>query len=274
MPIKSILFPIDFSDRSIKALEQALFFCSLNKASLLCYHVYHRPSKGEKGAKTLIGRQNEIKVKYEALLEEYPVLKKAPHAFKMELGISTDKIIEIAGSGEVDMIIMATKGAKGFGQLWGSKTASIVRQVDLPVLVLPDNTSLKNVKSIALSYDYRLVPNHHTLETLVSTAELLKADINVISIKKEASDKSDYEKTEEARKKLMKELKRIPHSFSFHQHRDVQEGIMQYAHQHGIGLIFVIPKTYNYLEKAFHESLTTRMVFKSDIPLLIKKHKG
>lgn len=273
MAVQKILFPLDFSERSVKALEEALFFTSLNGLSLLCYHVYHRPAKGERGAKTLIGRQREIREKYEALCEQFPALKEDRHEFRMELGISTDKLIEMANSGEVDLIIMATKGAKGIGQLWGSKTASIVRQVDLPILVIPDNTTLRNIKTLAWAYDYRLSPEDDTLRPLVRTAELLKADVDVLSIHSSPDMLSD-DRTTEAQQELMEHLEGIPHTFNFSYHRDIQTGIMEYAHANDIGLIFIISKTYNYIEQAFHESLTKKMVFQSDIPLLIKKFKG
>ena len=80
----------------------------------------------------------------------------------------------------------------------------------------------------------------------------------------------DEDKTE-VRDQMKKQLENIPHTFSYAHHADVEEGIMQYSHDNNIDMICVIPQSYSFIEELFHKSLTKKMVFHSDIPLLVIK---
>ena len=269
MAIKTILFPTDFSIRSKKALQQAISFVKDSAIELVIYHVYHRPSIDDEKSRSLEEKEKSVEHAFNNLKRAYPDLAQVNYTFRKELGISTEKIIEMAGQVSADMIIMATKGAKGFGELWGSKTELIVENVDVPVLVIPDNTSLEDIDRIALAYDYRITISTSILETLVAIAEHLEANVDVISINLDERSLSEEKTT--VRHQLKKQLENIPHTFSYTHHANVEEGILQYCHNNGIDMICIMPKSYGFIEELFHESLTKKMVFHSDIPLLVIK---
>ena len=269
MAIKTILFPTEFSIRSKKALQQAISFVKDSAMELVIYHVYHRPGADDEKSRSLEEKEKSVEHAVNNLKRAYPELAEVDHTFEKELGISTDNIIAMAKKVNANMIIMATKGAKGFGELWGSKTASIVESVDIPVLVIPDNARLQNNGRIALAYDYRIEINKSILETFVATAERLKANVDVVSIN--LDEHSLDEEKVRVRHQLQKQLENIPHTFSYTHHANVEEGIMQYCHYNNIGMICIIPKSYGFLQELFHESLTKKMVFHSDIPLLVIK---
>ena len=269
MRIKTILFPTDFSERAHKALKQAIRFSKAGGNHLMIYHAYHRPSKDEKKYHSLEEKEKDIERQFEALKKANPALEEIDHSFRKELGISTEKVIDIAASEDIDMIIMATKGANGFGELWGSKTAAIVKKVDLPVMVIPDNTTLDNVNTMALAYDYKRDIERGTLDVLVQTAEVLSADVDVVSIN--IVERTMSEDMMKIKKQVKSELESIPQSFSYFHNDDVEDGIMDYCHKKDIGMIGVIPHSYNFLAELFHDSLTQKMVFHSDIPLLVIK---
>lgn len=268
MAIQTILFPTDFSERSKKALKQAISFVKGSSIQLIIYHVYHRPADDE-GDSSLEEKEQSVANAFNNLKRRYPDLDKINYTFEKELGISSEKIIEMTERVNADLIIMATKGAKGFGELWGSKTEKIVHDVEIPVLVLPDNTKLDNINHIGLAYDYRLTINEHMLETIVAIAGHLKADVNIISIN--LDERSLNEEKTNVREQLNKQLENVPHTFSYTHHANVEEGIMQYCHNRGIQMIGILPKSYGFIEELFHESLTKKMVFHCDIPLLVIK---
>ena len=269
MAINTILFPTDFSQRSKRALRQAISFVEGSEMALIIYHVYHRPGLDDEKSYSLEDKEKSVDNAFNNLKRACPELAEVNHSFRKELGISTDNIIDMVGKANADLIIMATKGAKGFGELWGSKTSLIVKNVDIPVLVIPDDTRLDNIDRIGLAYDYRLEIDTAILETLVATAERLKANVDVIGIN--LDERSLDEDKAKARDLLEKQLEKIPHAFSYTHHADVEEGIMQYCHHHNINMISIIPKSYGFLEELFHKSLTQKMVFHSDIPLLVFK---
>lgn len=269
MAIRTVLFPTDFSLRSKKALKQVISFMMGSDMELIIYHVYHRPGTDDEKLRSLEEKEKSVENAFSSIKRTNSELNQINHSFRKELGISTDKIMEMAEKAGADMIIMATKGAKGFGELWGSKTGVIVKNAGIPVLVLPDNTGLGNVKRIGLAYDYHVQVNTGVLETLVDTAKHFDADIDVVSINLDEQS-LDEDKTE-VRDQMKKQLENIPHTFSYAHHADVEEGIMQYSHDNNIDMICVIPQSYSFIEELFHKSLTKKMVFHSDIPLLVIK---
>ena len=126
---KTILFPTDFSPRADRALDEAISFAKKFDYKLLIYHVYHRPIVTEGTSSTLL-RQVEGKAdkNLNDLEKKHPALKTITYKAWKELGISIDSIVETAKKEEAELIIMATKGAKGFGELWGTKTAKIIKK--------------------------------------------------------------------------------------------------------------------------------------------------
>lgn len=267
---KTILFPTDFSPRADRALDEAISFAKKFDYKLLIYHVYHRPIVTEGTSSTLL-RQVEGKAdkNLNDLEKKHPALKTITYKAWKELGISIDSIVETAKKEEAELIIMATKGAKGFGELWGTKTAKIIKSVSIPVLVIPDNSSIKDIKKVGLACDYSMKTDYEQLSFLIDIGKKLKLDIDVITLNR---DEKTMTPGELKNRELMKaQLKKKGTSFSFTFNNNIEDGIIEYSKQHGIGLIAVLPKSYSYIRSIFHESLTEKMIFHSPLPLLVLK---
>ena len=267
---KTILFPTDFSPRASKALDQAIDFAKKFNYKMLIYHVYHRPITTE-GTSTTLLRQVEGKAEKNLhdLEKKHPTLKDITFKCRKELGISVENIVETATKENVDLIIMATKGAKGLGELWGTKTAKIIKSVNIPVLVIPDNSSISGIKKVGLACDYSMKTDYAQLSFLIEVAKKLKLDIDVITLNR---DEKMMTPGELKNRELMKaQLKKKGTSFSFTFNNNIEEGIIQYSTQNDIGLIAVLPKSYSYIRSIFHESLTEKMIFHSPLPLLVLK---
>lgn len=274
MEKKTILFPTDFSEMAEFALKEAVEFGKNLKAfKLIIYHVYHRPvvegSSAEIITSSLIGARKAIEKNFDILVSRHPELKTIDYEFRMELGLSVDNILNFTKNEKVDIIIMATEGARGFGELWGTKTASILQSVDIPVLVLTPNTSLLNIHKIGLACDYSENTDFKSLGVLGEIAENLNLKIEVITLNRSEKSLTAPEKLN--REGMLHLLERVPSTFSFTNHENVEEGIVEYCVANDIGLIAILPKHYNFIEDLFHESLIEKMAFHSPIPLLVLK---
>lgn len=270
MSSKKVLFPIDFSERSFHALRQAVKLISSKDDELILYHVYHRPSSGSGSDKGLLEQREErIDEKFASLEEHIPELNKVNVTQKRELGIFIDNLTAFIKQSDVDMIVMATEGAVGFGELWGTKTAKIIKSVDVPVLVVPDNTTIERDSTVALACDYSESTDYSVLKSLGKMAENFQWDIDVITLNRE--EKYMTKKEVENRETVYELLKDVPATFNFTKHADVKEGILTYCQEKEVKMLAILPKSYNYLDTLFHESLTQQMAFNSPIPLLVLK---
>lgn len=264
---KTILVPTDFSERANNALDQAVFLAGKINAKLIVYHVYHRPLAEESHKFNLTDLEKKIDKQFKQLFENHPGLKKIPHEFKKELGVSVDNIANKVNNNGIDMLVMATKGAKGINEIWGTKTAKIIKMIETPVFVVPDNTGLKDLNKVALACDYSLKTEAESIGFLTDLAESLEFSIDVVTLNREEKTMTKSENNN--RNQLIEQLGNVKASFSYTQHQHIDKGIMEYSKTNNIDAVVVLSKNYSFIESLFHESLTDKMVFNSPIPLMV-----
>ena len=271
--MKRILFPTNFTDASIRALKEALIFNDTFGYDLLIFHAYSRPVK-EKKLDFNIEQQLEkletsIDREFDKLLSKVPELKAFNFQFKKQLGYSIDLIVEQIEEENIGLIVMNTEGAAGLGEIWGTKTAKIIKQVDIPVLVIPTGTSLSNVEKLGLACDFSKNTEYPKLSFLVDVAEQKNLPLDIITLNRQEKTMTNEELSN--RENVLSILKNINSKVSFTHHDDVKQGLIDYTLSHDIDLLAVLPKSYSYIERAFHDSLTTSLAFNSPLPLLVLK---
>ncbi len=271
--MKTILFPTDFSERSHQALDQAITCAEKFGMKLLIYHAYTRPvtewNTGQSLTRSLQALERRIDATFDKLPDQHKKLSSVPYEFRKGIGLLDEEIISTAQEEDISLIIMATKGAKGFGELWGTKTGLIVKGVSVPVLVLPDHTSLEAVEKVGLVCDYSKEANYHTLDFLLELVKALELTVDVITLNR---DQKTLTSQELAYQQLVrKKLEDTSPTFHSTFNSQVEEGIMDYSAANGIGLIAILPKSHGFIEGLFRESLTKKMTFHSATPLLVLK---
>ena len=143
MEIKKILFPTDFSEGSLHALDYAIDMAKRYGAKLYFVHVIYDIAKAagwyvphtsmdemyrdiEKSAEKELGRFG---------LEESRALKGAERIVLK--GVPHTEIVKFAKDNTIDLIIIGTHGRKGMGRiLFGSTAAQVVRYAPCPVLAV------------------------------------------------------------------------------------------------------------------------------------------
>jgi len=264
---KTILVPTDFSNLSNNALSQAIHLADNTNAKLIIYHFYHRPIDQRDNDRALVELEEKIEHKFQNLLRELPNLKNVPHEFKKVIGTVVEKITGRVNSGGVDILVMATKGAKGLNEIWGTKTAKIIKMVQKPVFVIPDKTNIKDLKKVALACDYSLKTNYESITFLTDLASKLNFSIDVVTLNRD--EKTMTKAEHKHRNQIVELMGNVDTSFKFTQHPDIDKGIMEYSKDNNIDAIVMLSKNYSFIESLFHESLTDKMVFNSQIPLIV-----
>jgi nucleotide-binding universal stress UspA family protein len=137
--IDHVLCPIDFSESSTHALEQAAAVASWYKARLIALHVYSPlvPVPGlpvdDVPGPELQRARNEATAFVESVLGS----RTAANVF-VEVGQPVRSILEQASRLPADLIVMGTHGVSGFERLLlGSVTEKILRKATCPVLTVP-----------------------------------------------------------------------------------------------------------------------------------------
>jgi nucleotide-binding universal stress UspA family protein len=137
--IKSVLCPVDFSEGSAHALEQAVAVASWYNARLTALHVYS-PLRPVPGLPVDHVPESELQpVRREATAFVASVL---PPGTTVDVVVACGQpartILEQAADLRADVIVMGTHGSSGFERvLLGSVTEKVLRKATCPVLTVP-----------------------------------------------------------------------------------------------------------------------------------------
>jgi nucleotide-binding universal stress UspA family protein len=139
MKIERVLFPTDFSERSIAALEYASALAASFDAVLHILYVDDLRDLIAKSAyayPSLItaADRSEVKAKLE---EVVPTLVGVAYVHHFIEGEPSVQICALAKSAHIDLIVMSSHGRTGFARLvMGSIAENVVRNATCPVLIV------------------------------------------------------------------------------------------------------------------------------------------
>jgi len=159
LTIEKILFPTDLSDSSLRAFPFATRLAELHGADLHIYHAHvlhplasidnDEPYPGEEEARWAL-EESLSDVAWSRVVHS---VGRAVHA--------APSILEYADRHNVDLIVMASHGRRGFRRLLvGSITEEVVRMAKCPVLIIRDDPAV----AVPTEIDRVLVPvdfSHH-----------------------------------------------------------------------------------------------------------------
>jgi nucleotide-binding universal stress UspA family protein len=138
LPINNILFPTDFSDRSMGAFHVASALARDYRAALTILHVREVPAVAfaEFGAVPPPALPSRAEVMDKLHQFEAPD-KTANIEYLVADGVPADEIVRAAEDRQCDLIVMGTHGRTGISRLvMGSVAEEVVRKANCPVLTL------------------------------------------------------------------------------------------------------------------------------------------
>lgn len=150
---RSFLVPIDFSEPSRQALQQAKELAAQAKASLQLLHVIGQPIYpnwypaaggilGGDAAAITATRYNVTQLLERANEELAAIFRRTPgpdvpFETHVEEGRPADQILELSAAKASDLIVMASHGLSGLSHLLlGSVTESVMQRANRPLLIL------------------------------------------------------------------------------------------------------------------------------------------
>ena len=164
---EKILCPIDFTDSSLRALDQAIGLARRNDAFIYLMSVAFVPDHMADVRHYVAVSTEDPKAQLEQIARKR--LVGVRHQVVAEAGRPAELIEQAAKDLDVDLIVMATHGKKGVAHAFlGSVAEHVVRTAGCPVLTLGADAKLDGFKRIlcpidfeqnsidALKYAYRL----------------------------------------------------------------------------------------------------------------------
>lgn len=149
--IRRLLVPLDFHDCSLEALEYAVQVATQTGASITLLHVMEPVSYGLDFTLTPAAQGPAAKEKMDGRLKELaaPLIRRGLTVDSaVQGGLPADAILDRAGKGRHDLIVMGTHGRRGLSHFAsGSVAEAVLRQSACPVLTVKSPKFRREVPS-------------------------------------------------------------------------------------------------------------------------------
>lgn len=276
--MQTILVPTDFSLNANKALNYAAEIAKLSGAAIIIVHVTNLTHAAinenvilsETLDKDVMDKAND---ELEILVTATREITLGKVEKQLYNGFITDAIQQAALENKADLIVMGTLGNSGVREkLFGSITAKLISHVDVPLLAVPLMHEWQPPKNILLAINH-FKESPAVLKPLLQLAGFLKAPVHVSVFtdedQAEAADflqnKRDIELFCVNMQKNHPELSILPAPVFGH---NFEDAIKTYCSNNETGLLVMITHKRNFIESIFNRSLTKKMSYHTDIPLL------
>ena len=143
--IRRILVPVDFDERALAALDWAGELARRTGAQIDLIHVWQMPTfirpsvyweAGSDEERLTAYLENETRAKYDELAVKAAESKVTISERRIERGEPSRVILDVAQSGDYDLIVMGTHGRSGVGRVLGSVAARVLQHAPCPVMTL------------------------------------------------------------------------------------------------------------------------------------------
>lgn len=271
--MKTIIIPTDFSPIATNAMNYGVDMAKAINANILLLYVYQVPVSMTDVPVVFVSVE-ELKESAELRLSklkssiEYITSGTIKVYTEARMGDVVDELEDLCNKIKPFAVVMGTKGATGLERvMFGSVTLTAIRRLTWPVICVPPGKEFgMGIKKIGFACDFRKVIETTPVHFIKDVVNEFNAKLHVLNV--------DYEnrhfkpETPEQSLLLHTMLEDLNPSYEFIQHKDIEDGINEFAEKNNLDLIIAIPKKHKLLEGIFKPSSTKQLVFESYIPVM------
>ena len=266
--MKKILITTDFSENSKNAAEYAVSLFGIEDAEYMLINTYSEP----RAVTTVVVSLNDflrkesidgVKKQKEELLAKFEGIKIESQTY---YGAPANTIKALSINESIDFVVMGTKGASSFENfLIGSNTLEVIKNVDVPILMIPLKCAYAGMKKLAIASDLHKLNHSGLINPLVQIAKQHNAEICVLNVH---LNDTNYDEALEGFE-LHNELEGLEHSFHQEVNSDVANGIESFVDSANIDLLAMVARRHNFFERIFTKSITQELSKLAHFPMLI-----
>lgn len=260
--MKNILVPTDFSAFSRNALFYAIELAKAEKASITLVHAMDDPD----GALNQQGCERKL----HSLALDIEHAGGISYKYKCVEGAAEEVIVDAVKSEDVDIIIMGTQGESSLEKvIFGSTTVNIIEKAPCPVITVPVGASIKPVKKITFSTEFR-DSDMDEIKEAVRIAKPFRAQINFLHIAPEnESPEVEKKHMEKFKEKVSREIDYNDISFQLMHGNNTEIELREYLQAGYADLLIMSAHHRSLWDKIAGYSLTSRMAYNSSVPMLV-----
>ena len=273
--MKKILFPTDFSEAATNAFIYALELAKIVKGELILLHTFELPL-ADNVFYPINYKETFDTVelsKFEQFREELPKLRAIAEernlghismSHRLMEGFLIPNIKECIENEKINFVVMGTAGAKGCKELFiSTNTGDVISAIPIPVLSVPVNAKFEKIETIGFTTRFR-EKDKVALKQAIDIAKKTNAKIKCLYVKNHETESIDA-----IIEDWKNQFKNDPVRFYIIPSDDIKETILDFITSQEIDILTMITYKRNFFESLFNSSLTKKMSYKSEIPILV-----
>ncbi len=275
--MQRILIPTDFSDMALNAVNYGVELARRCNASITVMHSVQKPSSPPQGPvrdRSEITEEDQNNITLWQELEQLsewirggrPEIEKVTQ--RMPSGLPGDEILKAVREEGSDLVVMGTKGEKGFSDtLMGTTTSNVIQKAPCNVLTVPEKASFQGIEAVAYASGLH-EKDPLAIRSLLEFLDDFKARIDVVHVHGKGEHPADQDL-----KAFQEGLERFGLSdavgFDTIEGAHLEEALDAYVDNKELDLLAMLNESRNFIQRLFHKSKTKKMAFHSKLPLLV-----
>jgi nucleotide-binding universal stress UspA family protein len=274
--MKKILVPTDFSEQANNALEVAAQLAKKFNSEIYLLHMLDLPgeyvdpasSGGNQVPETIyfmkLAHKKFEEIKNKDFLQGIPIYEAV--MFK-----ETFKgIMEVGKENNCDLIVMGSHGASGLKEVFiGSNTEKVVRNSEIPVLVIKDKMPVFEIKDFVFACDFVEEVKASFLEA-TRFAEKIGLKMHLVYINTSSKFKTS-EYLEEKTSEFLKDVSFTNYTLNTYNAESIEKGILKFSAKVNAGLIGISTHGRKGLAHFLNGSVSEDLVNHSKKPVITFK---
>lgn len=270
--MKTILIATDFSNAAHNAALYAAELAKAFNARLILFSAYEQASVPVSEIPVLTSADMGIRAK-RRLEDEKQLLTKG-NGFLVETsskpGIAASCILQAIEENKADIIIAGMKKSdQAIRRVFGSTVTALLNKLSVPLLVVPENASFRDISAIALANESDVAPDSdpHLLDILREIGERFHSKLYLVRVVKNRFQEA-YEVLNRPFK-INRMVRTLDPAYECIEGKDVPQALTEFTEAYHINLLALLRPQHTLLERWFLKSTTRAVIFESPVPLLI-----
>jgi len=273
--MKKILVPTDFSDHAHYALKVAAQIAKKNGGEIILLHMLELPSQ----AGDAVGSGHDLP---EIMLFKNLAINKLENLMDdecldglqvseiIQFELAFDGIMKVSTINDIDLIVMGSHGASGFKEMFiGSNAEKVVRNSDIPVLIIKKDAGEFNVNKFVFASDFT-DEIKKPFNKVVDFANKFGAELELVMINTPSSFKPTH-LAEEIMKDFVSNFRINKYSINIYNDVNIETGILNFSNHISADLIGVCTHGRKGLAHFFNGSISEDLVNHAKRPVVTFK---
>lgn len=261
--MKNILVPISSVQNAVTNLRYAVNLASINGANVYLVNLYKEFSRVgtlTKVNQLIIEDSQEL---LDRVLEEVDI-KGVPVVAKSIKGNPYEGIVRICERWDIDLLVTSPQSIEIADELYlGSITGKLVKQTDIPVLIIPQDYIFRKIETILLAFKGGDLDTKEALNPLKEISRSFRAKVNLLQVI--TPDVANEERS------INPALLELNPNVQVTENATIYQGILEHFQSNNPDMLCVFRRKRGVFEKIWEKNTIRKKDFHTTKPLLVLK---